>query len=60
MKVYANIGAAVADPSSSIAARMAEARKAMQANAAQVERLMAQGATREQAWSTLLGARVAS
>jgi hypothetical protein len=54
MKTYPNIAAAAADPTSSFARFRAEARARMEENAKAIDTLMAQGATREQAWARLL------
>lgn len=53
-KTYENVGAALADPTSSIARFARDARDSRREYEQAVERLMAQGLTREQAWHKAL------
>lgn len=53
-KKYESVGAALADPTSNIARFARDARESRREYEQAVERLMAQGLTREQAWQKAL------
>ncbi len=54
MKTYPSVAAAAADPTSNFARFRQQAREQMTANAQAIDALIAQGMTREQAWTRLL------